>query len=114
MTFEALDADPLDPAAIAATYPFLGERGDGFVWGWWRMPTFAELAAVLPAAGPDDPARGWWPPTRDGLDERRRRLRERRRMPARPGPPGGRRGRRRPTGREADRPSRGARAEAAL
>ncbi|WP_298963170.1 hypothetical protein [uncultured Methylobacterium sp.] len=76
VTFEALDADPLDPAAVATTYRFLGERGGSFVWGWWRMPTFAELAAVLPAAGPDDPARGWWPPTRDGLDERRRRLRE--------------------------------------
>ncbi|MEH3145384.1 MAG: hypothetical protein PGN34_08545 [Methylobacterium frigidaeris] len=76
VTFEALDADPLDPAALAETYPFLTRLSGPFVWGWWRMPTFSELAAVLPAAAPDDPARGWWPPTRDGLDERRRRLRE--------------------------------------
>ncbi|GJD53621.1 hypothetical protein OPKNFCMD_6398 [Methylobacterium crusticola] len=75
VTFEALDADPLDPAEAAARYPAAAGPGP-LVWGWWRMPTLAELAGLTPAAAPDRPGRGWWPATRAGIEERRRRLRE--------------------------------------
>ncbi|ACA15481.1 conserved hypothetical protein [Methylobacterium sp. 4-46] len=75
VVFEALDAEPIAredlPHAVAPL-----PKGRAFVWGWWRMPDFRELAEVLSAARPDDVRRGWWPPTREGLEMRRRRLRE--------------------------------------
>ncbi|MFE1597756.1 hypothetical protein [Methylobacterium sp. ID0610] len=75
VVFEALDTAPVAPEdlpqAVAPVTP-----GRTMVWGWWRMPDFRELAEVTPAARPDDVRRGWWPPTRDGLETRRRRLRE--------------------------------------
>ncbi|MBY0296312.1 MAG: hypothetical protein K2X71_09780 [Methylobacterium sp.] len=75
VTFEALDAEPLDAGALPAAYAPLPASGR-YVWGWWRMPTFSELAEIVPAARPDDLRRGWWPATRDGIETRRRRLRE--------------------------------------
>ncbi|WP_064503869.1 hypothetical protein [Methylobacterium platani] len=75
VVFEALDDAPVAETAALAHYP--GITADGpLVWGWWRIPTPAEIADTVPAAAPDAPGRGWWPATRAGLEERLRRLRE--------------------------------------
>ncbi|ACL56317.1 hypothetical protein [Methylobacterium nodulans] len=75
VVFEALDTEPVGPGEVPHAVAPL-PPGRAVVWGWWRMPSFRELAEVTPAARPDDVRRGWWPPTREGLETRRRRLRE--------------------------------------
>ncbi|UHC13743.1 hypothetical protein LRS73_14145 [Methylobacterium currus] len=75
VVFEALDDAPLAETEALAHYPTITAPGP-LVWGWWRMPTFGELAETVPAAAPDAAGRGWWPATRAGLEERLRRLRE--------------------------------------
>ncbi len=75
VVFEALDDAPLAETEALAHYPAVTAPGP-LVWAWWRMPTFGELAETVPAAAADAPDRGWWPATRAGLEERRRRLRE--------------------------------------
>ncbi|NGM33514.1 hypothetical protein G4G93_06115 [Methylobacterium sp. DB0501] len=74
VVFEALDDAPITETEALAHYP--GIAAGPLVWGWWRIPTFPELAETVPAAAPDSPGRGWWPATRAGLEERLRRLRE--------------------------------------
>ena len=75
VVFEALDDAPLAETEALAHYPAITAPGP-LVWAWWRMPTFGELTETVPAAAADAPDRGWWPATRAGLEERRRRLRE--------------------------------------
>ncbi len=75
VVFEALDDAPITETEALAHYPAITAPGP-LVWGWWRIPTPAEIAGTMPAAAPDAPGRGWWPATRTGLEERRRRLRE--------------------------------------
>ncbi|MGY2051605.1 hypothetical protein [Methylobacterium sp. JK268] len=75
VVFEALDAEPIGPEDLAGAVTPL-PRGRAYLWGWWRMPSVRDLAEIVPAARPDDVRRGWWPATREGLETRRRRLRE--------------------------------------
>ncbi|MGX7704219.1 hypothetical protein [Methylobacterium sp. Gmos1] len=75
VVFEALDDAPIAETDALAHYPAITAPGP-LVWGWWRIPTFGEVAETVPAAAPDAPGRGWWPATRTGLEERLRRLRE--------------------------------------
>ena len=75
VVFEALDDAVVEDTAALAHYPAITVPGP-LVWAWWRMPTFVELVETVPAAAADAPGRGWWPATRAGLEERRRRLRE--------------------------------------
>ncbi|WP_245447139.1 hypothetical protein [Methylobacterium sp. 17Sr1-1] len=75
VVFEALDDAPIAETDALAHYPSITTPGP-LVWGWWRIPTFGEIAEAVPAAAPDAPGRGWWPATRAGLEERLRRLRE--------------------------------------
>ncbi|QRE77515.1 hypothetical protein [Methylobacterium aquaticum] len=75
VVFEALDDAPVTETEALAHYPAITVPGP-LVWGWWRIPTFNEIAETVPAAFPDAPGRGWWPATRAGLEERLRRLRE--------------------------------------
>ncbi|AWN46302.1 hypothetical protein DK419_08235 [Methylobacterium terrae] len=75
VVFEALDDAPIAETEALAHYPGITAPGP-LVWGWWRIPTFSEIAEAVPAAAPDAPGRGWWPATRAGLEERLRRLRE--------------------------------------
>jgi hypothetical protein len=64
-------------AELPVAFPHTGS-GD-LVWGWWRMPTFRELARVRPEREPapreERERRGWWQPDREELRERRRTLR---------------------------------------
>ncbi|TNC15937.1 hypothetical protein FF100_01335 [Methylobacterium terricola] len=75
VVFEALDDAPVAETEALAHYSGITAPGP-LVWGWWRIPTFSELAETVPAAAPDATGRGWWPATRAGLEERLRRLRE--------------------------------------
>jgi hypothetical protein len=74
VVFEAMGEVVTDPPVA---FPHT-EDGD-LVWGWWRMPTFRELAAVRPEREPtpreERERRGWWRPDREELRERRRTLR---------------------------------------
>jgi hypothetical protein len=84
VVFDALDAEPIPSAtlddAFAALHPGLadGHAPRALAWGWWRMPTWREVRSLVPAADPGEElrARGWWAPTADAIEERRRRLRE--------------------------------------
>jgi hypothetical protein len=61
------------------SFPHVAARQGDIVWGWWRMPTFRELAVLKPAPEPvpqdERERRGWWRPNREELRERQRTLR---------------------------------------
>ncbi len=82
VVFEALDAQPIPREALgddlAHLHAGLLALADALAWGWWRMPAWREVRVLAPAPepGPAERARGWWLPTGQEIEERRRRLRE--------------------------------------
>jgi hypothetical protein len=76
VTVEAIDDGPI---IEAGEMPALGlpDAERPHVWGWWRPPTWRDLATIEPveAVSDADRRRGWWLPTEAERGEARRRLR---------------------------------------
>jgi hypothetical protein len=80
VVFEEIESERIGQDAPVDVYPHVPEQADDYVWARWRVPWLQEVYRAKPAPdgeGADLKARrGWWPPTRDELRERARRLRE--------------------------------------
>lgn len=80
VVFEDIEPDPVTDTSVQEFYPHLPEQTAGYVWARWRPPWLQEVYRAKPApdgeGGDLRASRGWWPATRDELQEKARRLRQ--------------------------------------
>jgi hypothetical protein len=80
VVFEDIESEPITDEAVQEFYPHLPSETAGYVWARWRLPWLQEVYRAKPAregkGGDLQAIRGWWPSTRQDLQERARRLRQ--------------------------------------
>jgi hypothetical protein len=80
VVFEEIESEPVTDKTVREFYPHLPSETAGYVWARWRLPWLQEVYRAKPAQegerGDLRAVRGWWPSSREELQERARRLRQ--------------------------------------